>query len=139
MDAYLRELQRRHHLSVLVVHHTKKGGARIRAGQALRGSSEFHAWGDSNLYLHRNGHELTPTVERRAAPSIPPIHLELAQRGDSLALQLRATAEQVCELAAPSSADDRILRAPSHADRPVPASQLRAQCGVRKATPQVAT
>ena len=25
----------------------------IRAGQALRGSSEFHAWGDSNLYSGR--------------------------------------------------------------------------------------
>ena len=26
----------------------------MRAGQALRGSSEFHAWGDSNLYLRRD-------------------------------------------------------------------------------------
>ena len=41
--AYLRELQRRHGLAVLVVHHAKKGGGRTRAGQALRGSSEFHA------------------------------------------------------------------------------------------------
>ena len=49
--AYLRELQRRHALSVLVVHHAKKSSGRLRAGQALRGSSEFHAWGDSNLYL----------------------------------------------------------------------------------------
>jgi RecA-family ATPase len=47
--AYLRELQRRHGLAVLVVHHAKKGAGRARAGQALRGSSEFHAWGDSNL------------------------------------------------------------------------------------------
>jgi RecA-family ATPase len=52
--AYLRELQRRHALSVLVVHHAKKSSGRIRAGQALRGSSEFHAWGDSNLYLRRS-------------------------------------------------------------------------------------
>ena len=132
--AYLRELQRRHHLAVLVVHHSKKGGARIRAGQALRGSSEFHAWGDSNLYLRRNGHELTLTVEHRAAPSLPPIQLELAQQGESLALQLRTTAEAVCEVSVPSSVDDRILRALSHCDRPVPASQLRSQCGVRKAT-----
>ena len=48
--AYLRELQRRYGVAVLVVHHAKKGGAGVRAGQALRGSSEFHAWGDSNLY-----------------------------------------------------------------------------------------
>ena len=36
--AYLRELQRRHGLAVLVVHHAK-GAGRARAGQALRGSS----------------------------------------------------------------------------------------------------
>ena len=41
--AYLRELQRRHGTAVLVVHHAKKGGGGVRAGQALRGSSEFHA------------------------------------------------------------------------------------------------
>jgi RecA-family ATPase len=41
--AFLRELQRRHAIAVAVVHHAKKGAAAIRAGQALRGSSEFHA------------------------------------------------------------------------------------------------
>ena len=53
--AYLRELQRRYAVAVLVVHHAKKGAGNVRAGQALRGSSEFHAWGDSNLYLRRDG------------------------------------------------------------------------------------
>ncbi len=47
--AYLRELQRTFHVAVVLVHHARKGGAKMRAGQALRGSSEFHAWGDSNL------------------------------------------------------------------------------------------
>jgi len=42
--AYLRELQRQHDASVLLVHHARKGG-HVRAGQALRGSSELHAWG----------------------------------------------------------------------------------------------
>lgn len=41
--AYLRELQRRFGVAVLVVHHAKKGAGGVRAGQALRGSSEFHA------------------------------------------------------------------------------------------------
>ncbi len=44
--AYLRELQRRHAIAVIVVHHAKKGAGHVRAGQALRGSSEFHAWGE---------------------------------------------------------------------------------------------
>ena len=67
--AYLRELQRRHDVAVLVVHHAKKGGGGVRAGQALRGSSEFHAWGDSNLYLRRDGDDLSLSVEHRAAPA----------------------------------------------------------------------
>src|ERR1700731_4659083 len=39
--AYLRELQRRYGVAVLVVHHAKKGGGAVRAGQALSGSSEI--------------------------------------------------------------------------------------------------
>src|SRR5271165_2149009 len=41
--AYLRELQRRYGVAVLVVHHARKGAGKARAGQALRGSSAFHA------------------------------------------------------------------------------------------------
>jgi hypothetical protein len=87
--AYLRELQRRHAVAVVLVHHAKKGAGHVRAGQALRGSSEFHAWGDSNLYLRRNGEELTLTVEHRAAPAMPTVTIELAQRADdALALEV---------------------------------------------------
>jgi RecA-family ATPase len=52
--AFLRELQRRHAIAVAAVHHAKKGAGIIRAGQALRGSPEFHSCGDSNLYLRRD-------------------------------------------------------------------------------------
>ncbi len=132
--AYLRELQRRHTISVLVVHHAKKGGARIRAGQALRGSSEFHAWGDSNLYLRRMENEFTLTVEHRAAPSLPPIDLELAQRGECLALEIRASAQPNLETPSPTSVDERIINALRDADHPLSAPELRALCSVRKAT-----
>ncbi|MBE7498977.1 MAG: AAA family ATPase [Verrucomicrobiales bacterium] len=40
---------------------------------ALRGSSELHGWGDSNLYLRRQGSQLTLVTEHRAAPSRDPI------------------------------------------------------------------
>ncbi len=132
--AYLRELQRRHHLAVLVVHHAKKGGARIRAGQALRGSSEFHAWGDSNLYLRRLENQLTLTVEHRAAPSMPPVDLELAQRGESLALEIRASAQSTPETLSPRSVDERIINALRDAQHPLSTSELRALCSVRKST-----
>jgi hypothetical protein len=130
--AYLRELQRRHGVAVALVHHAKKGGGRARAGQALRGSSEFHAWGDSNLYLRRNGDDLTLTVEHRAAPSVPAVALELAQRGDALALEVveRGAALEP----APASVDERITRALADAAGPVPLAALRASCRLRNAT-----
>jgi hypothetical protein len=130
--AYLREMQRRHGVAVAVVHHAKKGGGRARAGQALRGSSEFHAWGDSNLYLRRHGDDLSLTVEHRAAPSVPAIAVELAQRGDALALEVvehRAATEP-----APTSVDERITAALAKTTGPVPLADLRAACRVRNAT-----
>ena len=77
--AYLRELQRRYRLAVLVVHHAKKGAGRARAGQALRGSSEFHAWGDSNLYLRREGDVLTLT-RRASCRAFTKAHPDRARR-----------------------------------------------------------
>ncbi len=129
---YLRELQRRHGMAVLVVHHAKKGGGGVRAGQALRGSSEFHAWGDSNLYLRRDGDNLSLSVEHRAAPSPKPLTIELAQRGDALALEVADRREPVAP--APSSLDDRILGLLAEADPPVPFAELRSLVKVRAAT-----
>jgi len=84
--AYLRDLQRRFALAIVVVHHARKGAGRARAGQALRGSSEFHAWLDSALYLRRTDDELTLTIEHRAAPSHGPIPIHLVAHGAALAL-----------------------------------------------------
>lgn len=130
--AYLRELQRRYGVAVLVVHHAKKGAGGVRAGQALRGSSEFHAWGDSNLYLRRDGEELTLTVEHRAAASPKPLTIELAQQGLALALSVidRATPATVTS----PSLDERITTLLSEAHEPLPFADLRAKCRVRAAT-----
>jgi hypothetical protein len=130
--AYLRELQRRHNLAVLLVHHAKKSGGRLRAGQALRGSSEFHAWGDSNLYLRRDGPNLTLTVEHRAAPSMPAIDLELVPRHDALALEVLAST--LSPTLASTSVDERITTALIDASQPLSISQLRPLCRARNAT-----
>jgi hypothetical protein len=77
--AYFRSLQRRLDLSVVLVHHTRKnatGG--IAAGQGLRGSSDIHAFGDSNLYLRRTSQRLILSSEHRAAPAAPSVCLNLA-------------------------------------------------------------
>lgn len=130
--AYLRELQRRYALSVLLVHHAKKSSGRIRAGQALRGSSEFHAWGDSNLYLRRSASALTLTIEHRAAPSPPSLCLELQARGETLALQLQTAL--IDPTPALASLDERIGAALKDAGRPLPLGELRTLCRVRNAT-----
>jgi AAA domain len=130
--AFLRGLQRRFGLAVLVVHHAKKTAGRMRAGQAPRGSSEFHAWGDSNLYLRRDGDNLTLTVEHRAAASPKPMKIELVQSGEALALQVVDRSEPVTP--SPRSLDERITSALAAAASPLPFAELRSQCRVRAAT-----
>jgi len=76
--AFLRELNREYGPAVVLVHHARKGAGSRRAGQALRGSSEFHAWGDSNLYLRRRGDALELSAEHRFAAGFGPLLLELA-------------------------------------------------------------
>jgi hypothetical protein len=91
--AYFRSLQRRLDLSVVLVHHTRKnatGG--LAAGQGLRGSSDIHAFGDSNLYLRRTRDRLMLSSEHRAAPAPPPVYLELVTT-DAEATHLEVIAE----------------------------------------------
>ena len=85
---FLRGLQRRFGTAVLLVHHARKGAAHLRAGQALRGSSELHAWGDSNLYLRRKGDSLHLSIEHRAAPPSDDLVLELQAQGPALSLHV---------------------------------------------------
>ena len=94
---FLRDLQRQFETGVVLVHHARKSAA-TRPGQALRGSGDFHAWGDSNLYLRhkRNGHILM-SVEHRAAADREDIELEFTDAGEGAALRLcRGTAARQC-------------------------------------------
>ena len=133
--AFLREMQRRHAVAVAVVHHAKKGAGTLRAGQALRGSSEFHAWGDSNLYLRRDGDDrIILTPEHRAAPAMPGVTLELIQRDNALALEpIQANGPSAGGIT-PKSLDDRITAALADTGQPQPFADLRARCRIRAAT-----
>lgn len=73
----LRGLQRRHHLAIILVHHLRKNASTTLGGQALRGSGDLHAWGDSNLYLRRRDDFLSLSIEHRAAPAPDPLRLVL--------------------------------------------------------------
>lgn len=91
--AYFRLLQRQLDLSVMLVHHTRKNAAgAMAAGQGLRGSSDLHAFGDSNLYLRRVRERLVLMSEHRAAPAAPPVSLQLVST-DASAIHLEVVAE----------------------------------------------
>lgn len=135
--AGLREMQRTYGLAIIVVHHAKKGGAGERAGQALRGSSEFHAWGDSNLYLRRDKREhLTLTVEQRAGASRSGIALELTAEGGGLGLSIvkPATLDTVVQPAPEPLLPDRILKTLQGEPTPLSLRLLRERCQSRTAS-----
>lgn len=131
--AYLRTLERRYEVSVLLVHHARKGGGtRVRAGQALRGSSELHAWGDSNLYLRRNGAALLLSVEHRAAEAID--ELALALQTDEGAVALHIVQRQRADPERPAAAIERIALVLQKSAEPLSRDQLRAACRLRTTT-----
>ena len=129
---FLRDLQRRFEAAVLLVHHSRKSRAN-RPGQALRGSSELHAWGDSNLYLRRRDSQIVMTVEHRAAPGLNDIEIELADDGKGPALRLR---RQVPDEAAPppDPPEQRIVQALAEAETPLSQRQIRERAAIRATT-----
>jgi len=130
--SYLRELQRQFQLAVLLVHHARKDSNGSRPGQALRGSSELHGWGDSNLYLRRKGSQLTLSTEHRAAPSRDHIPLQLTESGSIVALKVVEPSRVQPEVA-PSPAE-RVRHALAQLPEPIAVQQLQKLCGLRTAT-----
>jgi hypothetical protein len=130
---YLRELQRDFNLAVLLVHHVRKRAGKERPGQALRGSSDLHGWGDSNLYLRRDHQNLTLAIEHRAAPSADDITLDLHTNQTALALRVLNTPTQPPPpKAAPPT--ERILQALRNTNEPMSVQQLRTHCQIRTTT-----
>jgi hypothetical protein len=130
---YLRELQRRFDVAIVVVHHLRKS-IRAQLGQALRGSGDLHAWNDHGAYLTRTGprgEHLRLTLEHRSAPALDPIELQLVSRADGSATHLEIVdaptipgGAPLAALAAPSLRD-RVLLAIRRADHPLSRAQLR--------------
>jgi hypothetical protein len=129
---YLRDLQRQFHLAVLLVHHVRKGSSTKRPGQTLRGTSDLHGWGDSNLYLRRDNQQLSLCVEHRAAPPRENISLRLSSSGQALALTLTAPSPPPNPL--PAAPAERVLQAMAKLNRPASTHKLRKLCRIRTAT-----
>jgi hypothetical protein len=129
--SYLRELQRQFQLAVLLVHHARKDSHSSRPGQALRGSSELHGWGDSNLYLRRKGSQLTLSTEHRAAPSQDHIPLQLTQAGPALALAVMKSVPTQAQT--PPTPAQRVRQALAGLTQPASLRHLRQLSGMRTA------
>lgn len=134
----LRKIQTRHHCAVLIVHHARKGAAHIRGGQALRGSSEFHAWGDSNLFLRRKKDLLLLDIEHRNQKGQTAIPLLLLVKEQSLALVRNEMTDNLTgNLATSQDIKDntsRVLQSLRDAKTPLRIRDIRELCHIRTVT-----
>lgn len=106
---FLRSLQRRHGTAVILVHHTRKAAA-AEHGQALRGSGDLHAWGDSNLYIHKiNGHWRL-SAEHRAQPPTDDLNFRLADEPPRIILDDHSLADRITGALADGALNRRALR-----------------------------
>ena len=128
----LRQLQRTYGCAIMVVHHARKGAGHLRAGQALRGSSEFHAWGDSNLFIRRQQDVLTLDIEHRAAQAPDPIALSLIASERHLVLQ--PITEAMVDADEAISPERRALEILEEASQPLTRREIQALLKVRAAT-----
>lgn len=123
----LRQLQRRHAVAIVLVHHVRKAAA-DQPGQSLRGSGDLHAWSDSNLYLLRQKGRLVLHAEHRAMPGPAPVAVEL-QTAPQPHLQLLGDAGADEEHQSTQDLAPRVLAA--LAKQPLPRATLRERLGVR--------
>ena len=128
---YLRALQRKTSVAILIVHHSRKSASPAAgAGYSLRGSSDLYAWVDSFLYVQRRRGRLTLSSEHRSAPGLGPLAFELVDSSHGPYLELTDPAPED-----PSPAIDslchQILEVLSSSAQPVTADRLRAILQVR--------
>jgi AAA domain len=123
---FLRELNRRHEVAVVLVHHMAKR-ARRDPGQSLRGSSDLHAWTDSACYLFRRSDGgLRLKVEHRAAAAPEALMLHLAGgNGEPCRLELEGAE------APPPPLADAVRRELRRAPEPLSRAALRKKLRVK--------
>ena len=121
---FLRELNRRHDV---LVHHMGKR-ARQDLGQALRGSSDVHAWTDSACYLVQRRQQLRLTVQHRAAAAPDPMLLRFVSgNGEPCRLELDGHDVEPPPLA------EAVRTQLRHLGRPCSRADLRQQLRVNNA------
>ncbi len=83
----LTTLKQTYDLAILLVHHARKNRV-SNPGQALRGSGDLRAWGDTNLFLKQRGNLLELAGEHRYAPTFDPMSLKLISSNSSSRLAM---------------------------------------------------
>jgi len=122
----LRLLQRNHDLAIVLVHHVRKNGR--GQGEALRGSSDLHAWGDCNAYLTRRAGALQLSLEQRFHQPIEPLAIRLASHSDGSCTHLEIADREASPPIDHSYATNNVVLAQlAAAPEPLPRITLRAQ------------
>jgi hypothetical protein len=119
---FVREMQRSYDTAIVLVHHLSKKHY-AQPGQALRGSSDLHAFGDSNAYLARRKDRIILTLEHRAAKPPEPIAIELVSRPDGSAthLEILSPAKSTTQV----FVNERVLDLLLHAGKPLTRTTIR--------------
>lgn len=126
---YLRLLQRKTGVAIVLVHHARKNvSVNGGAGYSLRGSSDLYAWVDSFLYLRRHHGQLMLSAEHRSASGAGPLALELANVESGPYLRLASNAS---ELVARDPLPEQILALLGQSSEPRTAESIRSSLQVR--------
>jgi hypothetical protein len=120
----LREIQRVFGVAIILTHHVSKR-SRADNGQALRGSGDIWAWGDSNLYLAPHDQQIQLTIEHRSAPAPDSVLLELIADPHTLSPYLREADPARNER--PGSLPEAVVALLRSSPRPLTALALRSQ------------
>jgi hypothetical protein len=124
---FLRELQRTYNCAIVLVHHASKKH-HAQPGQALRGSSDLHAFGDSNAYLARRNKRLVLTLEHRSAKPPDPLDLDLVSHTDGSRTHLKIVSSEA--MSQDLSLSRRVLTVLNHAQSPMTRISIRNQLKV---------
>lgn len=119
---FVREMQRSYDTAIVLVHHTSKKQY-AQPGQALRGSSDLHAFGDSNAYLARHKDQIILSLEHRAAKPPDPIELKLVSLPDGSTTHLEISSPS--KRKTDSSLAERIVALLLHAAKPLSRTTIR--------------
>ena len=127
---YLRALQRSLDVAIVLVHHVSKR-ARPQQGQAMRGTSDLHAWTDCAAYLAWHNKQLHLTLEHRAAKPPPPVVIELVSGpdGDAAHLEIQGAVADYESPKQPSLAT-ALLNIIRNSAKPISRTELRGQLKV---------